>query len=162
MERFQELRDRAKKKIMLADHIITQTYPLIKDPKLLLSAIENIFLALTNSMGSLLHYERLFKRIPPFQDTFDSKFNIFKERCVEKYNIKQDYISVIKELKDIIIEHKKSPMEFVRNDRFVICSDNYRMKTIDIDKIKKMMHITKDFVFDMEKIVSRNEEIFAR
>ena len=32
-------------------------------------------------------------------------------------------------------------MEFVRNDRFVICSDDYRMKTIDIDKIKKNFNV---------------------
>ena len=44
MEKFQELREISKKKIFLADHILTQTYPLLKDPKLLLATTENIFL----------------------------------------------------------------------------------------------------------------------
>ena len=160
MEKFQELREKSKKKILLADHILTQTYPLLKDPKLLLSVVENIFLAYTNSIGSLLHYDRLFKRIPHFQDNFDSKFKMFRERCTEKYNIKQEDINTIKEIKYIIVQHRKSPFEFVREDRLVICSDNYNMKTIKVDELKKMMTNAKEFVDKINNITIKNEEIF--
>ncbi len=162
MEKFQELREISKKKYLLADHIITQTYPLLKDPKLLISSIENIFLAYTNSIGSLLYYEVLFKRIPRFQEDFDSKFEIFKGYCVRKHNIKQEDINTIKEIKDIIVQHRKSPMEFSREDRFVICSDDYAMKTIRIEDIKKMMTNAKGLVDQISLITSKNEGIFKR
>jgi len=70
MEKFQELRELSKKRIRVADHMLTMTYPLVQDSKLLLAVVENIFLALTYIMGSVLHYERTFKRIPLFQDDF--------------------------------------------------------------------------------------------
>src|SRR3989338_8825470 len=108
MEKFQELRDVAKKKIYLADYMLTQTYPLIQDTKLLLAVMENIFLALTNAMGSILYYERLFKRIPPFHDNFDSKFNMFRAKIVDNHNIEKEHVKFIQDVKDIIIAHKKS------------------------------------------------------
>ncbi|TKJ17211.1 hypothetical protein CEE44_01605 [Candidatus Woesearchaeota archaeon B3_Woes] len=160
MEKFQELRENSKKKILLADHILTQTYPLLKDPKLLLSVVENLFLAYTNSIGALLHYDRLFKRIPQFQDNFDSKFKMFKEKCAVRHNIKQEDINTIKEIKQIIVQHRKSPMEFAREDRLVICSDKYSMKTIKVDGLKKMMINAKEFVDKINNITSKNEEIF--
>jgi len=161
MEKFQEHRDISKKKIQIADHILTQTYPLINDPKLLLAGLENIFLALTNSIGSLLYYERLFKKIPPFQNNFSSKFNMFRAKCVPKYNFTNEQVDLIQDTKDIILQHKKSPVEFTRKDRFVICSDNYSMKTISIDKIKDYLSKAKLFIQEINKIVSENEEIFT-
>src|SRR3989338_261446 len=95
MEKFQESRERARRNIQLADHMLTQTYPLVKDPKLLLAVIENIFLALTNAMASVLYYERLFKRIPPFHDNFESKFYLFKMKTAMKYNIGPDYLKLM-------------------------------------------------------------------
>ena len=72
----------SKKKIIIADHILTQTYPLINDAKLLLPVIENIFLAISYSMSSLIFYELYLRRIRPFQDNFIAKFNIFLTKCV--------------------------------------------------------------------------------
>jgi len=161
MEKFQELREVSKKKIILADHILTQTYPLLKDPKLLLSALENVFLAYTNSVGSLLYYERLFKRIPNFQETFDSKFRMFIEACSLKYKVKQEDINTIKEIKDIIVQHRKSPMEFAKDDRFVICSNNYSMKTVKLDDLKKMISNAKEFIDKINVITSKEEKIFG-
>jgi len=160
MEKFQELRETAKKKVQLADHILTQTYPLVKDTKLLLVVIENIFLALTNAVGSLLYYERLFKRIPPFQDNFSSKFNMFRARCVDRYKINNEYVLFIQSIKDIIVEHKKSPVEFVRKDRFVICSDNYSMKTISVEQIKENLAKAKLFINEIGNITAKEEAIF--
>lgn len=161
MEKFQELREVAKKKVHIADHMLTQTYPLIKDPKLLLAIIENVFLALTNAIGSVLYYERLFKRIPPFQDNFSSKFNMFRARCVEKYKINKDYVGMIRDVKDIILQHKKSPVEFSRKDSFVICSEDYKMKVISIEQIKSYLDKTKLFIQEASYIVSKNENIFS-
>jgi hypothetical protein len=162
MEKFQEYREKAKRNLQVADHMIYMTYNIVKDPKLLLAIMENIFLALTHSMSSVLYYERLFKKVPPFTDNFESKFTIFKERCAPKFKVEKEYLNLIREVKDIILEHKKSPVEFVRKDRFVICNGNYKMKTISVDQIKKYISQTKTFVGKMNQIVSENESIFIK
>ncbi|MBS1267051.1 MAG: hypothetical protein MAG795_01022 [Candidatus Woesearchaeota archaeon] len=160
MEKFQAARNKASKRLKIADHMMVMTYPLVKDSKLLLAVLENLFLALTNSVASVLYYERLFKRIPPFHDTFESKFNRFRSKIVPKYNIDMKYVKMIKEIKDIIVMHKKSPVEFTRKDKFVIASKNYKIKTISVEQIKEYIKDTKSFVAQMEEIVSKNEQIF--
>ena len=142
MQQFQDLKQQAEYKLHVADHIITQTFPSVKDPKLLIAGLENIFLAYSYSMGALLSYERLFKRIPNFQDTFEAKVRTLRI-LADRYSIKQEDINTIKEIRDILLKHKESPMEFPRNDRFIICSEDYEFKTIDYDHMRQWLSQAK-------------------
>ena len=160
MEKFQQARETAKKSITIADHMLSVTYPLVKDPKLILAIMENIFLAYTNSMAAILYYDRLFKKIPPFNDTFESKFNIFKARCIERHGLDNNYLIDMQDIKNTLLEHKKSPIEFARKDKFVICSENYKMKTIDLNVLSEYINKAKVFIQEMDNIVSKNERIF--
>ena len=160
MEEFQLASSKAQEKLKLADHMLTQTYPLIKDPKLLVAVMENVFLALTNAMASVLYYERTFKSIPPFVDNFENKFRLFKEKCTPKYDLSKKYSDAIAEVKEAVLAHRKSPIEFARKENFVICSDNYKLKTITIEQIKGYIDLTKTFLKETTVIVSKNERIF--
>jgi hypothetical protein len=161
MEKFQELGVVAKKKLQLADHILTMTYPLVNDSKLLLAVVENIFLSLTNAMGSVLYYERLFKRVPPFHDNFSSKFSLFREYA-EKNNIDKEYLRLIQNIKDVIVKHKKSPVEFARKDQLVICNDDYKMRILSANELRGYMSKARSFLKITEDIVSKNKELFAK
>ncbi|MBU0615001.1 MAG: hypothetical protein KJ601_02820 [Nanoarchaeota archaeon] len=153
MEHYDGLRDVAKKKLQIADHMLTMTYPFVKDPKILLAVMDNVFLAMVNGVASILSYERTYKRIPPFQDTFVSKFNMFKQKCAPKYNIDRSYLDTIQEIKELIHEHKKSPMEFSRKDSFVICTNDYDLKTITLDTLKEYISKAKSFIDITSRIV---------
>lgn len=161
MEKFQELREIAKKKLKLADHILTMTYPVVKDSKLLLGVLENLFLSLTNAMGSVLHYERTFKRIPEFKDNYVSKYNLFREYAREN-NIDNDYLKFIQEVKNLVVQHKKSPVEFSRKDQFVMCNEDYNMKTISVEQLKAYVEKAKSFLTSTQQIISKDEELFQR
>jgi hypothetical protein len=162
MEEFQILRDKAMQKIKVADHMLFMTYPLVKDPKLLLAIIENISASLDYGMSALLKHDRLFKRIPPYHDTFPSRFEIFRSKMIPRHDLSPNYVKLIKDVRTIISEHKKSPVEFARKDKFVICSHGYNLKTIDINLVKKYIFETKVFVKNVDKIVSKHEGIFTR
>ena len=158
MEAYHHLKNEAQKKITLADHMLFVTYPLIKDSKLLLAVIENVFLALTSSVAYLLYYERMFKRVPPFFDTFESKYRIFSEKCLEKYGIEESYLEFLRDIKEILLAHKRSPIEFSRKDQFVICSDDYQLKVLNISEIKDYVARAKDFFITIDSIVKRLEK----
>lgn len=157
MDRVRDALDKALKNAKIADHMLTQTYPSVNDPKILVAVLENVFLSLTNAMAALLYYERLYKRIPPFHNTFESKFNIMKFKVAHRYSIDKDYMALISNVKSIIVSHKKSPVEFSRKDTFVICSDRYDLKTISPNEMKGYISKTKDFVQKVEGIISKNE-----
>ncbi len=161
MEEFQNLRDKAMQKIKVADHMLFMTYPLIKDPKLLLSIIENIFASLDFGISALLHYERTFKQIPPFHDSFNSRYEIFKNKMVLKHRINTNYITLIRDIQSILAHRKNSPVEFARKDKFIICSPNYSLKTVDVNLVKKYVFETKVFVKMINNIISENERIFV-
>lgn len=160
MEQFQVSREIAKEKIKLADHMLYSTFPMVKDPRLLVGVMNNIFLALTNAMSSVLYYDRLFKRIPDFKDDFNNKFNVFKQNVVRRRNIDTEYVNLIQDIKNLIVQHKKSPMEFSRGDKFVICTSSFRYKTISVNDMKKFINKSKLFINEIDSIVSKNDRIF--
>ena len=153
MEDYQIYKEKAKKHIKVADHILTQTFKLIKDPKLLVAVLENISLSMQETMLTLLLFERLYKRIPPFHNNFESMFNILKMKLINKYNINKEYLITMQDIKNMLMNHKKSPIEFSRKDAFVICSDNYRTHTLTADQIKKHLNSAKSFFNKIDSII---------
>ena len=160
MEKFQSLRQESLKKYRVADHILNVTYPLLKDTKLLLGVTDNLFLALTTAMSSVLYHERIFKLVPFFEDSFESKFNVFRHRCVPRHKINSEYIDLIQDLQEIISLHKKSPIEFRRKDRFIICNKNYQMRGITTNQLKTYLQKTKEFLKITQDITSSKERFF--
>jgi hypothetical protein len=156
MEDFKQAIASAKRNFQIADHMLTVTYPLIKDTKLLLAIMENIFLSMTNAMNSVLYFEKLYKTMPAFQESFESRFSAFKQHCVPRHGIDKSYILDIQDIREILIEHKKSAMEFVRRDRFVICAENYKIRTLSIADIKSYLSKAKLFIEEIEHITDKN------
>jgi hypothetical protein len=155
MEKFQESLKKAKQETHVADHMIFVTYNVVNNPRLLFSAMKKILVSMLFALDALLQYERLFKRISAIPQTYTSKLLLLKKHC-QKYKLSQNYIYLIKELNDLIVEHEKSPVEFSRKKRFVICSRDYRMKTITINKIKEYLSRNKAFLKDVEAITRKN------
>jgi len=160
-ERFELSLEAAKKNIKVADHMVHVTYKVVNDPKLLLSVLENVFLAFSDAIGSILYLERLYKMIPPFRDSFESKFNMFRLRIVEKFKIDKKYINIMQITRDIVLEHKNSPVEFVKNNKLIICDDNYKTKVLEISDVKEIVQIAKNFVNLVDTIV-RGRNVFYR
>ncbi|MCF7865849.1 hypothetical protein K9M18_00235 [Candidatus Woesearchaeota archaeon] len=160
MERFQELREKAKQDIRKADHLLTTTYSLIQEPKILLSVANNLFIALENTMTALLEYERTFKRIPAFSESFDLKFTLYKNKLEPKYNLNKDFSRMLQDLNEIVKAHGKSPIEFSRKDKYVICSDSYEVRTLSQQDLKRMLSKAKVFIELINNITKENDRIF--
>ena len=142
----------AVRTIRRADHLTYMTLPLVKDNKLILVIIENINISMIHGMNSVLEYERYYKRIGPLPQNFNSRFDIFRVKLINKYGISTEEADLIRMLKENIEAHKSSPVEFSRPDKFVICNENYRMKTISIPEIKQYILIAKGFLKKIENI----------
>ena len=155
MEKFLELRDKSVKHLKAAEQTINFTYPLVRENRVLLSAVNHLFLASTSIMGSLLSYEERNKRIPGFEDKFEEKFHLLKTRVADRYNIDPEYLRMMRDLKDLIIAHNASPVEFSRGKKLVICSDNYELKEITAENLKNVLSKTKLFIEDVILITNK-------
>lgn len=159
MREFLQLQHEAVSKIKLAEHMLTQTYPLLKDARLLLAVVKDVFYALDNSLSSLLYLEAKYKKIPPFEDTFEGKYDAFRYHVIDKHNINREFLLLIKDVQAIIIAHKKSPVAFARKEKFVICATNYSMQEVTPDKLKKYISQTKEFISIINNVVNKYERI---
>ena len=162
MERFHEELEAGRRHLRTADHLVSITFPLVKDNKLLLTAMENLFSGAKNLMASLLHYEEAFKRIPHFQGDYDTMAHWFRSKCVPYYNLSRDYGISLDELNVLADNHKTSAVEFTRGDGLVMFSDTCNFRKISLAELKAYIGIMKRMLLDVEGVVLRYEGIFGR
>lgn len=160
MEEVFRLVSKAKQLYQTADHLAYVTYPMVNEIKLLVTITENLHNALVHGMNAIIHYDRLYKRIPPLNTDFNSRFETFKTKCAPRYNIDRSIILLMQDLKDVVEKRKESPMEFQRKNKFVICSHDYKMKTLSISKVKEYLNQSKPFFSRLDTIFSKNGRRF--
>ncbi len=142
--------DTARKYIKTADHLLTNTFPLVKDPKMLLTVFHNVFKAYSYAMMFMLYRDAAQGKIPPFAEDFQSMFSLFKARAERRYSINAEYIKIMEDMNDILIRRKESPMEFSRHEMFVICSDHYETKTITTEMLRNYISKAKLFIDEID------------
>lgn len=146
-------RQKALQQYDAAFHLLNVTFPLIKDPKLLMGVINNLSQALEHTMDAILKYERTLRLVPNYLDNFQSKFNLFRYKCVRRNNVPAEHIELIMRIREIQELHKKCPVSFQRGNRYVLCSNDYRLQVISIKEIKKFVNQTNEFIQLSDKII---------
>ena len=152
MEAYQLLAKRAFNNFKAADHLTYMTLPLLKDTRLILTVLENLNLALLNGMNSILEYERLYRRVSALPESLELRLNIF-EAISKRYDITGEELNLIRSIKNILQRHKNSPVEFSRPGKFVICADDFKMKTVSVEEIKQYLILAKGFLRKVDGII---------
>ena len=153
MDTYKELQKKSLIHINNADHLLTQTYPIVNDPKLLIAVTNNIYLAITNMITSVLSYEKNKKINKKKKELFLSNFNEFKTKFADKYKLDDDDLNFILKIKSLIDDHKNSPMEFPRKNKFIICLENYEIKELNLEDMKRYIKKTKNLFQKIEREV---------
>ena len=150
---FQTLKFQALEKLKVADHLVGTTYPLVREPKLLVSVIENICQALELTMQALIEYEQKLVNIPKYTPDYEGILEIFRRKIVTKYGIHTDVVSFIIDMKKTLESHKKASVEFTKKETFVMSDNDYRLTTLNIDDVKKTLAKAKRHVDELFKII---------
>ncbi len=159
MQKFQIARKEALIKIKAADHMLTQTYPALKDSKILMSVLSNLIAGVEQTVTAILHYDRAFHKIPPFHDNFASKLHLFRNTSAGMHDI-ANFVPFIAKMNDYLERHKSSQVEFSRKDSFVMADDSYNLRAVTAKDLKKFLDEAKSLYMKAAQITSENEEIF--
>ena len=143
----------AEKRLRAADHMFTMTYSFVNDSKLLLVVLENLFFSLNHSITAVLINEKEAKNILSFGDSFESRFGLFKLNLARRFKFTSADIGFIHDIKQIIRQHKDSPIEFARGSKLVICSNDYDIYALTPERIKDYLTKTKSFVQKIKTVV---------
>ncbi len=140
----------------IADHLTFVTYPLVKDVKLLLQIIDSLHKSILALVDAVLAYERSYKRIGPYSDNIDHKLYIFKTYCMPRYNLSNDFLILYEQLGALVDAHKQSPVEFKRDDQYIICSPTYQLRPITLEQVKGYVINAKPFILKVSNIVKKD------
>ena len=154
MEKYQEYMQQARQHLKNADHLVSVSFPMVRDSKLLLAAAENLAESLNLYVLTILAYERLKRRIPPFHEDKESAFNSFTRDVVPTYKIDIKYIKLITDFNELVRFHKDSAVEFNRKDKFVMASESYKLMELSEGLLKDNIARARRFMEIIETIVS--------
>ncbi|MBS3108170.1 hypothetical protein J4468_04625 [Candidatus Woesearchaeota archaeon] len=149
MEKVRYLINEAKKNLKTADHLVYMTYPLIKDPKLITSIAGNLQRSLMYAMDALVRYEQLYRHIPMATHP-DTRFELFKEKCIPAHKLDKDIITVMHILTKAL-EEKQINESVVRRD--LISSG----KVLSYDQLKNMTNKSKAFLLQVQGVITKND-----
>ncbi|MBN2881501.1 hypothetical protein JXM83_05630 [Candidatus Woesearchaeota archaeon] len=151
----------AKKEIYNANYLYTVTLPLVNEPKLLLSVLTRIQKALEYAITELVDLEIKYKFVESHGTSFDSKYDIFKLKLVDFYRIDKKYVNLIEQIRTYATKHKNSPVEFTKNDSFIICDNNYNVLVLSKSQISVFLQDSKSFINIVDTCVS-GRDVFHR
>lgn len=151
MDKYLEYLQIAEKKIRTIDHIIYVTFPLIKDKRLLLKVLSEMNLIVIGIINAVLQYESFHKNIELTKSP-SSNLNLFFQKCSLKYEINAEEIRIINHIFDINQEYRKSTIEFMKNDKIVILSEDLTHSIITLEKIKQFLFVIKNILKKVQKI----------
>ncbi|MBI2109551.1 hypothetical protein HYT58_00055 [Candidatus Woesearchaeota archaeon] len=160
MEKLKSLLYDANKSFEAADHLTYVTYPLIKDSKLLSTIADNLYNSLSKLIEAVLYYERMYKRIPPYGNSFAERFHLFRSKCAPRYSIPREGLTVLQSLQEYMETKKKAALEFNRRDRFIIATREYRMSALTLDKLKNYIFQSKRFIAQVNNILVKEIKRF--
>jgi len=127
----------AKRRIQVADHFLTQTYPMVQDPKLLINILDGVIKAIEDIVDALLQHERAADRIPAYHEgNFAAKLSLIRGDVAKRYSFNHIDLAMITEMQELLHLHKTSAMEFPRSGKYVMASDDLEVQTISVEKVK--------------------------
>jgi hypothetical protein len=144
----------ANRQVQIADHLLTVTYPMVKDPKLLLSVIEHGKRAIQDASEAVVHFHvgRKEYEVPAFAHTggkLDAMIAFADLVKIRHPGIagEHDAISLFHDFQKTLQEHKDAHTTFSRDEKLVIAGEAFTyLKEVTPAELKRSLHTLKQFV----------------
>ncbi len=158
MANYQELQQEAQKRLQTADHMLHVTYPSVKEPKILVAVLGHLFHSLAAAIAALVAYERQFKRVPPYPQSFIGEFEVFRKHCVPDYGIP---LAMVKLIQDVHETVQLGPGHIVvEGQQLRELQSQWGTKTISPGTLGAYLGQGKSFLLSVDTILKQNQEVF--
>jgi hypothetical protein len=142
MDTLQQYIKEAENAVGIAHHLITKTFPLSQDPKILLSILKNIRISHENILLAVLDNPFLRPKISR-SASFIVKFDRFKDLMITKSLLTPSEFVVIQLVEDDWNTHASSDVEFARKQKLIMADNNYQLKQLTPEKITQYISQTQ-------------------
>lgn len=149
---------KARREIDLADHLVYVTMPLTDDTKFLLAITEHIFTSASSAVEAALEQRRYYKKLEAFPRTFSAMTDIWSREVQDRHNFERKHLDFLKKIQEMKHAVATSSLRFKRQDKYILTSDIYDLKVLDLETIKRYLVIAKDFVDRSEELIGKEDE----
>jgi hypothetical protein len=143
----------SEKYLETADHLAYVTIGVVKEKRLLLNVLENIYKAVLYAMNAVLQFESERNQIKTYKES-SKNMGVFKI-VSDRYGINNEELRMIDEIMLLTKKHKESKMEFVRGEKMVLM-ENDKVVYFDLPKIKQYISGVKMIVAKVRNGVEHN------
>jgi len=132
--------------LAIAEHLFSQSYQSLQDPKILISVLHNLLSAIEEAITARLELARQQRKIPAYSTTFNGKLTAFKLHLSRELKVNPIDFMMIGELQELVQQQKQAPTEFRRNSDFIIADNDFQLHKISPEKTKTYIERTKSFI----------------
>ncbi len=134
--------ERAQRQLALADHLLTATYPLSKDPKLLIGVLRNIHKAQDDVITATIAFFTP-KQIVLKDTSFVVKLAKFKHVTKERNISSNQEMNMLEQTNNLFEKHEESIVEFARKSTMVLADDAYQLNVLNQLQLKNILSLTR-------------------
>lgn len=120
-----------------ADHILSVTFPVIQDPKLLLRALEHLDKAARSTITVAVKREYLYGRVRLSSEGERNKEAFFRV-CGGRYAVSESDAAALREVLDLGSRHRASTVEFIQQGKAVLLDDQLGSVTIACPRLQQL------------------------
>jgi hypothetical protein len=144
----------ANRQVQIADHLLSVTYPMVKDPKLLMSIVEHCRRAVEDAAEAVVehHVQGGEYELPSHvkhgtkHDSIAAFADLLKVRRPAIAQ-GQEAVQLCHDLRLTLQQHKESPTTFIRDEKLVIAGEGFSfLKELSAPELKRSLSILKQFV----------------
>jgi len=141
MPEFTESLKAADNYLMNAQHLTYITYNIIKDKKVLIKVLENLYKSVLHSINAILQVEANLKRVKIYKES-SKNLEVFK-KIAKYYGLGDKDLQFIDTLINIIKKYKESGLVFSKGGKVVIMFDD-KILYFDLQTVKDYIEKARD------------------
>jgi len=138
--------EKAKREVMIADHMAYVTSRLINDKKIIVSIIDHLNKAFLLSINSFMYYEKMYKRVRNVPQDSELLIRSFFSAYAKALNVDISLETIGYKMTRLIDSYTKRGMLLTRSTKYVIVSPEYELIDFNPNGIKDWVIKTREFV----------------
>lgn len=145
----------ALKYIRSADHLLTMTYPLVGDKKLLINVILSLKEGVVHTINAVLYYEYLYKRVNLYKEPREN-LRTFKQKCAKRFGLSEENVHSLLDLLSLAERCSKGQFNLLKGENIIVLSEDMERSIFDERMAKDFVSLAKKFYRAVEKVILRS------
>lgn len=155
-----DLLDQARKELIIADHMLYVTFPLVKEKTLFLNSLEHVNLAIKFMVKAFLEREEKMKNISRLPKNEVFLINFFTKEYEARLGLNKKTLEAITLLPKLVDAKNRKQYFFESNRDYFIIKEGFGTRRIEFQKIKDFLNEAKKLYKKISDDLNKTDWMF--